>query len=347
MKNLIKTLIPVVAILTVVTFVILVMGDNPFNVFQSIIWGAFGSATSIGYTLFYSTPLVFTGLSVVVALRAGLFNIGAEGQLYIGSLSLVAYALMFKDQAGAVAILGAVVAALLGGALWGSLVGLLKAFRGSHEVVVSIMLNFVSYALCGYFILNQFKNPFSQNPETSEVEAAFRISNWEAIFPHAPVNNAALLAVFCVGLVWWLLYRSQWGFDVRFVGESPEAARRAGLPVRMRLLQVMAVSGALAGLVGVNEILGFSHKMKDQFSPGYGFMGIAVALLARGEPLRVIPAALLFGMLQKGSLDLEIDSQKMTRDLAYVIQGVVMIAVAAQPYLSKKLEKRWELWTRN
>jgi ABC-type uncharacterized transport system permease subunit len=306
----------------------LAVGENPFGVMGTLIAGAVGSTTNIGYTLFYATPLIFTGLSVAVAFHAGLFNIGAEGQLYMGALALGAFGMLCPNIPLA-PFLGIVVA-MLGGAFWGSIAGFLKAYRGSHEVIVTIMLNFISYAICGFFILHVLKNPVSQNPETAEIGKGFYLRGLGSLSNTSPVNFGFVIALITAFIIWFLLFKTTWGFKVRLTGTNPSTALRAGVRVNRRMLQAMALSGGLAGLVAVNEIMGFAHKFRDQFSAGYGFMGIAVALLGRNRPLGIVIAALLFGALQKGSLDLEFDTERITRDLAGVMEALIILFVASQ-----------------
>jgi general nucleoside transport system permease protein len=315
-----------------------VLGENPFYVLKVLIVGAFGSLTNIGYTLFYTTPLIFTGLSVALAFHGGLFNIGAEGQLYMGALFLAAVGILAPDLPPGVAPVVGIGAALLGGGIWGSLAGWLKSYRGSHEVIVTIMLNFISYSICGFAIMNIFKNPNSQNPETYPIGAAYHLGGFGEISTSSPLNLSFILACLAALAVWILLFKTKWGYELRLTGHRPETARRAGIPVRLRLMQAMCLSGALAGLVGVNEIMGFSHKFRDQFSAGYGFIGIAVALLGRNRPAGVLGAALLFGALQKGSLDLELDTEKITRDMAGVMQAFIILFVASESYWVKLYE---------
>ena len=225
-----------------------------------------------------------------------------------------------------------ILAAFVGGALWGSIAGFLKAYRGSHEVIVTIMLNFISYALVGFCILHIFKNPLSQNPESAEIGSSYFIPGLGKISELAPVNSAFLLAILTAFLVWILLFKTSWGFELRLVGSKPETAKRAGIRINRRIIQAMCLSGGLAGLVAVNEIMGSSHKFRDQFSNGYGFMGIAVALLGRNRPFGIVVAALVFGALQKGSLELEIDTEKITRDLAGVMEGLIILFVASESF---------------
>lgn len=303
-------------------------GESPWLVLKTLFLGSLGSVSALSYTLFFATPLIFTGLSVALAARAGLFNIGAEGQLYVGTLFLTLVGIYFPNNF--LSPIWGIVAALVGGAFWGSLAGSLKAYRKSHEVVVTIMLNFIALAVCGYFIHYVIKNLNSANPESSEIGSHFQVDHLIPTTFFYPANVAFLIAVIFALVVHFLLMKTNWGYEVRLLGASPKTALYSGIDVKKRMVEVMAVSGALAGLVGVNEVMGFSHKFKDQFSPGYGFMGIAVALLAGNRPLGVIVSALVFGMIQKGSLELEFESEKITRDISSAMLGVIILAISTE-----------------
>lgn len=335
MKKLLGSFAAIAAGLAVSLLVAMFVGENPFKVLGVLFYSSFGSWDNFCYTLFYSTPLIFTGLSVAIAFQAGLFNIGAEGQLYIGSLLLTWGAL--SAPLAPIPKIFAIILALLGGGLWGSLAGWLKAKRGAHEVIVTIMLNFISYAFCSFMILGKLKTSTNQNPETSELSSNYFLHRFSE---STPLNTSIFLAIVCVAIVWFLLFKTHWGFEVRMIGSSPETARRSGVVISKRIIQAMFLSGAMASLVGVNEVLGNAHKLRDQFSPGYGFVGIAVALLARNKPFAIIASAILFGALSKGSLDLELDTEKITRDMALMIQGLIILFVASQNFWSKSFLKR-------
>ncbi len=323
----------ILACLVIAAFI----GENPLHILEILFTGAFGSMANIGYTLFYTTPLIFTGLSVAIAFHCGLFNIGAEGQLYMGALLLTIVGILVPDYPIISPVIG-ICMAFLGGALWGGLAGWLKAYRGSHEVIVTIMLNFIAYSICGFVIMNVFKNTETQNPETHQIGSHYLISGIGELSLSSPVNSAFFIALIVALLVWIVLFKTQWGFELRLSGSAPETAKRAGINVKRRIFEAMFLSGGLAGLVAVNEIMGFSHKFKDQFSIGYGFTGIAVALLGRNRPLGIVAAALLFGAIQKGSLELEIDTEKITRDLSGVMLAFIILFVASEKYLRSKFK---------
>jgi ABC-type uncharacterized transport system permease subunit len=303
-------------------------GENPLNVGRILFLSAFGSQYDVGMTLAAATPLVFTGLSVSLAFQAGLFNIGAEGQLAVGALAATLFALAFPSLPWPFAPLGAACAGFVGGAFWGFVPGWLLAKRGSHEVISTIMMNFIAAGIASYVVLYHVANPETSNPETRYVAESYRLSPLSA-FPDTPASVAVFLALAAIPLVWVFLSKTPTGFDLRTLGASEAAALQSGArPARAKIL-ALTLAGGLAGLVAVPEILGSAHRFRLGFSPDYGFMGIAVALLGRGHPLAVLPSALLFGALQKGTADLDFQTERVSRDIAAIIQAFVIAAVAA------------------
>jgi general nucleoside transport system permease protein len=306
-----------------------IAGENPWHVFLILCQGAFGSGYDFGMTLFYATPLIFTGLSVAVAFQAGLFNIGAEGQLTLGALAAAAVGAVWPNLWSPLAPVLAGLAAFLGGTMWGAIPGWLRARRGSHEVINTIMLNFVAAGLASYVALYLIKNPDSQNPETRPVGAGYLIHQF-GVFGGAPVSLALPLALVAALLVWVLLRRTVLGFEIRAVGQSESAARAAGIdPGRIRII-AMCLAGGLAGMVGVGEVLGNAGKFRLGFSPEYGFIGIAVALLGRNQPGGIVAAALLFGALHKGATALDLETERVTQELSLVLQALILLSVSAE-----------------
>ncbi len=328
MKRVLQPFLAVALGLGVGLAVTWVAGESPWHVLRVLIKGAFGSRYDFGMTLFYATPLVFTGLSVAVAFQAGLFNIGAEGQLTLGALAAAAVGALWPGLSAPWAPLLAGLAALLIGAGWGAVPGWLRARRGSHEVINTIMLNFVAAAIASYVALYVLKNPDSQNPETRPIGADYLVHQF-GFFGGAPVSLASPLALAVALAFWALLERTVLGFELRAVGENEAAAHTAGIDAgRVRII-AMALAGGLAGLVGVAEVLGNAGKFKVGFSPDYGFMGIAVALLGGNRPGGILAAALLFGALHKGTADLDLETEHVTRELSLVLQALVILTVSA------------------
>ena len=305
-----------------------IAGEDPWNVLQILIQSAFGSKYDFGMTLFYATPLIFTGLSVSFAFHAGLFNIGAEGQLAFGALAAAALGIWFPEIPAPWAPLLAGMAAAFAGGVWGAIPGWLRAKRGSHEVINTIMLNFIAAGLTSWITLYILKDPETQNPETAMVPKNFLVQQL-TYFDQAPVSTALFLALLAAVLVWFFLWKTVLGYEIRAVGQSETAARAAGINAGKVRIIAMCVAGALAGLVGVSEVLGNAERFRIGFSPGYGFIGIAVALLGRNKPSGIVAAALLFGALHKGTSDLDLETENVTRDLSLILQALVILCVSA------------------
>ena len=307
-----------------------ILGENPVNVLNLLVQGAVGTATARGYSLFYATPLILTGLSVAWALRAGLFNIGAEGQMTIGGTAMAAAGILASGLPGFVALPLALTAAFAAGGLWAALAGWIKAKRGCHEVLSTILLNFIAYGISSFVIVQALRDPASQGPETAQVGDTFRIGVIPWIGGASPLNWSLALAVAAAALFGFVFARTRFGFVQRLCGGAPETARRAGHRLDREIVKAMFLSGGLAGLAGAGTVLGFAGRAREGFAGGAGFVGIAVALLGGGSAVGIVAASLLFGMLAKGSLNLEIDADYITRDLAIVIQALVVLAIACQ-----------------
>ncbi len=328
MKRLLQPLLSVLLGLALGLGVTALAGENPWTVLKILASGAFGTGYDFGMTLFYATPLVFTGLSVAVAFHAGLFNIGAEGQLTMGALAAAATGAILFRVASPWAPLLAGVAAVLAGTLWGAIPGWLRARRGSHEVINTIMLNFIAAGLANYVTLYLLKNPESQNPETRAVGDGYLLAPFSWL-GGAPVGWATPLALVTAAGVGVLLWRTSLGFEIRAVGQNEAAARAAGIATGRVQLLAFALAGGLAGLVGVAEVLGNVGRFRVGFSPEYGFLGIAVALLGRNRPGGILAAALLFGALHKGATSLDMETEHVTRELSLVFQALIILSVSA------------------
>jgi len=304
------------------------LGDSPVLVLKTLVKSAVGTREDLGMTLFYATPLIFTGLSVAIAFQAGLFNIGAEGQLMWGAMAAAIVGILGKNVPGGFAPVLAGIAAMVAGGIWGFIPGWLRARRGSHEVINTIMMNFIAIGITSYLTLYQFKTEENQIPETASVASQFMFTKW-TWFGDTPLNAAFILALLTAIVVYFLLWRTTLGYEIRAVGDNEEASRTVGIDSgRIRII-AMSLAGAVAGLVGVNEILGASGKFRMGFSPEYGFIGIAVALLGRNRPLGVVAAALLFGALHKGAGALDMETEKVTRDFSQILQALIILAVSA------------------
>jgi simple sugar transport system permease protein len=315
------------------------LGDSPLLVLKTLVRSAVGSREDLAMTLFYATPLIFTGLSVAVAFQAGLFNIGAEGQLTLGAMAAAAVGVTMTGLSPGLAPVVAALAAILAGALWGFIPGWLRARRGSHEVIITIMMNFVATGLTSYLTLYWFKTTENQNPETAMVAPQFLFGKW-TWFGDAPLNLAFPIALLTAAFVWILLWRTTLGYEIRAVGDNEEASRTVGIDSgRVRMI-AMALAGGIAGMVGINEILGGAGKFRMGFSPEYGFIGIAVALLGRNRPLGVVFSAILFGALHKGTAALDMETEKVTRDFSQILQALIILTVSATAFWERALRRK-------
>lgn len=336
LRQLLFPLIAVVAAFIVGGILILLIGDNPIEAYRLLLGSALSWPDGIGYTLFYATPLIFTGLAVLVAFRCGLLNIGAEGQLYIAAFATAWVGITFANLTAWILLPLCFLAAILAGGVWGAIPGVLKARFGSHEVINTIMLNFVAVALCSYFTQYHYKTPGDPIMETTVIGPGAHIARLGKFVPglpeRIPVNVAFLLALLCCVLVYLFLWRTKWGYELRATGTNPTAAEYGGISIRKQIIVAMTISGSLAGMVGINEVLGYRYRYYDGFSDNYGFTGIAVALLGRNHPVGVVVAALLFAVLQRGGIHVDGFSEHVTKDIVQVLQGTIILFVAAEAF---------------
>jgi general nucleoside transport system permease protein len=272
--------------------------------------------------LYRATPLLFTGLSVAFAFRAGLFNIGAEGQMAVGALAM-AWAGAILDWPPVLGVIVALGAGAVGGGIWGAIPGFLKAKTGSHEVIVTLLLNFVAFALVNYALVQGLALPETvRTAEIAEGARLVRLESWAPVFRGSPVSLSLFIAVALALLLQLWLRRSSAGFSLQVLGEGLPIARYAGLSVERGVAFAMIGSGALAGLAGCAFVLGFKHYFEEGLTSGAGFLGIGVALLARNRPLWIIPSALFFGMLSFGGF---VMNRLVPRELIDVLQAVILL----------------------
>ena len=327
--------------LVVAGIVVALIGQNPAEVLRLLVQGAFGSARGISYTLYYATTFIFTGLAVAVAAHGGLFNIGAEGQATLGGLGVGLFALWFGDIfPGAVMIPLMILAAAAFGAAWAAVPAYLQAYRGSHIVITTIMFNFLAYTLLVYLLVNVLKAPgqmaveseafapAAQLPTISEVLAPLGVE-----WPSSPLNLSFVLALVAAALVYVYLWRTRAGYRLRTVGSNVGAAEYAGIRPAHQMMIAMAISGALAGLVGVNEIAGVSRRLLLDFVGGAGFTGIAVAIMGRNHPVGILLASLLFGALFQGGAEVTFEMPGVTRDMVVTLQGFIILFSGAMAYV--------------
>jgi simple sugar transport system permease protein len=349
-------LVAVLAAFVIGGLIVVLIGDNPFTTIWLLLANSFGSVKDFCYMLFYATPLIFTGLAVMVAFRCGLLNIGAEGQLYVASFACAWVGIKFggtvvnvfgKDENWSWASLPSfaliplcILAAVLVGGLWAAIPGILKARFGSHEVINTIMLNFIGISLVSYFTQYHFKIPGDPILETAPIGKAAAIPQLNEYFTFipkdVPLNMAFIIAILMCILVYIFLWRTKWGYELRAVGQNPSAAEYGGISPKRQIVTAMAISGGLAGMVAISEVLGYRHNYYDGFSAEWGFLGIAVALLGRNHPLGVFFAAIFFAVLQRGGIFVDAFTPYVSKEIVEVLQAVVILFVASLQKYSNK-----------
>jgi len=278
-----------------------------------------------------ATPYVFAGLAVALGFRCGLFNIGAEGQYFIGGLTSVFVGYSLKGLPGFVHLPLALGAGMAGGAFWAAIVGFLKAKTGAHEVINTIMFNYIAYQLADYLLQvgGPMARPGDSRPISPEIEPSAYLPQFFPDNPSINLNMGLFLALAAVVVVYWLLFKTTLGFEIRAVGANPRAARTAGIGVARNFVLAMALSGALAGMAGAHDILGVIHYMPNAFFSGYGFDSIALALLGKSHPVGVLLSALLFGFLRAGAQRMQAPPASVPIDIISVLQGLIIIFIAA------------------
>ena len=329
-----------VALLAAGAMVALV-GQNPLEVIRVLIHGAFGTERGLSYTLYYTTTFIFTGLAVSVAFHGGLFNIGGEGQAILGGLGTGLVALWLSGTLPAWVMLPLMVlAGALFGMVWAVVPAYLQAYRGSHIVITTIMFNFLASSLLVYLLVNHFKVPGSMAVETAAFAPSAKLPSmvdFMALFgvewPASPLNTSLFLALLACVAVYLLLWRTRAGYDLRATGASASAAAYAGINPKHQVMVAMAVSGALAGMVGMNEIAGVTGRLMLEYVSGAGFTGIAVALMGRNHPLGIVVSSLLFGALFQGGAEVAFDVPGFSRDMVVMLQGFVVLFSGAMTYV--------------
>ncbi len=296
----------------------------PVRAYASLLSGAFGSERAIVNTLVNATPLILAGFAVGIGFKAGLFNIGAQGQYLIGALAATAMALALNDASPAVAITASVLAGMAGGLLYGMIPGLLKAFTGAHEVVVTIMLNYIAILIVSWVVNNPLLGEDVSYQRTDDIVAA-RLPMILGDTGHLGI----LFAVIAVPIVWWFLFRSTIGFEVRTTGANSEAARYAGMNPRWLIVFTMSLCGLFAGLAGGVVILGQTGYLPASYAPTIGFEAIAVALLGRAHPVGILLSGLLFGAMRAGGLAMQ-SQLGIPFQFVLVLQAIILFFLTAE-----------------
>ncbi|SJZ31551.1 ABC transporter permease [Selenihalanaerobacter shriftii] len=331
----IELLIPVLAIIfsfIIGAVIVLAFGYDPVATYSALLQGAFGNLNRFADTLLSATPLILTGLSVAFAFRCGIFNIGGEGQLLVGGIA-AAWVGTFKGLPLILHLPLAITAAVVAGALWIAVPAVLKAFLGVHEVITTIMMNYISYALVAYISLKVLANPGQiKTPPIESSAYLWRFSNILNIRSY--LNLGFIIVLIVLLFIYYLLWKTTIGYEIRAVGINPDAAEYGGISAPKNIVLAMLISGGLAGLGGAERALGLYHYYIQGFSPGYGFTGIAVALLGRNHPAGILLAGILFGALANGRTFMNM-SAGVPIDLVTIIQSIIIFFVAADAFFRK------------
>ncbi|MFQ5914520.1 MAG: ABC transporter permease [Nitrospinota bacterium] len=327
-------LLPVAAVLAafVVAGVLLALtGVNPLKAYGYLLFHAFSDRNSFAEILVRTSPLLLTGLGISVAFQCGMWNIGAEGQLYVGAVVTTGLGISLIHLPPAVLLPLIVLASVVGGGLYGALPGWLKVRFGANEIIVTIMLNYVAILGSSYLLSNPWKEPSGLVPRSANIVSAAQLPR---LIEGTRMHAGILLALAATAVMFVLLRKTVLGYRLRVVGRNPNAARYGGIPVGRTLILGMAISGGLAGLAGMGEISGIHHNLLDEFSPGYGFTGIVVALLGNLHPLGVLMAAVLFAALQVGAESMQ-RTFRIATSLVWILQGLVVLFALGSRFLSR------------
>lgn len=331
LRELAVPLISVAIAVVIGSLIMIASGFDPLAAYAAMVKGAFGGGRQIGETLLRATPLIFTGLAVAYGFRAGLFNIGAEGQLFMGGLSAAWLGIVLAGLPQPLNILIMVVAGAAVGAAWAFIPALLKAKVGAHEVITTMMFTYIGRYLVSWLVTGPLKAE-GQIPQTDRLPVESTLPRLHEIFPFLADSRAHfgfVLAVLLALLMWWILKYTPLGYEARAVGLNPWASETGGISVAATTVKALCISGALAGLAGVTEVMGVHFRLFDQFSSGFGFTGIAVALLAKNNPIGVIAAAILFGALSAGGGTMQLEAD-VPQKVILIIQALIIFLVAAE-----------------
>lgn len=333
-----------------------ISGYDPIAAYSALFQGSFGTPKAFGDTLLKSTPLILAGLGLAYGFRANLFNIGAEGQLFMGGLAAGWLGLVLAGQPWYVALPLLLLAAMLAGAAWAFIPAILKARIGAHEVITTMMFTYIARYFVSYLVIGPLKSP-GQIPQTGLLPPEAQLPRIQSLFSDATLqampflkmgraHMGILVALVAAVIVWWVLKYTTLGYENRAVGYNPWAAETGGISVQWTTVKALCISGSLAGLAGAVEVMGVHHRLFDQFSSGFGFTGIAVALLAKNHPIAVIPAALLFGALSAGAGTMQLMAD-VPQKIILIVQALVIFFVAAEGIFAYFVKQRQKEATSN
>jgi simple sugar transport system permease protein len=336
------TLVPLASVLLALLLgmvILLIARRNPITAYAALFKGAFGSMSFIGDTLSRATPIIFTGLAVAFAFRCGLFNIGVEGQLIVGALASACVGYYVKGLPTIIHLPLSILAGAAAGALWSAVPGILKAWKGVHEVINTIMMNYIAYAFSAYAVEALRPGVAPKTPKILDSAILAPFAKFIPAFKGSSVNMGFILALAACGIIYLVLGKTVLGYEVRAVGFNPFAAEDGGIKVRRNIIYAMVISGALAGLGGAERVLGYHYSFISGLSPGYGFDGIAVALLANNNPLGIILSGIIFGALSSGGLYMDM-SANVSSDIVIIIQALIIFFMAANEIAKRFMFRR-------
>ena len=336
LQQVVVSFLAVVAALALGMLLIRLIGFDPIKAFSAMLQGAFGSTSSFGETIVKMSPLIFTGMSYAIASRCGLTNLGMEGQLYMGALAATAVGIYATGLPTAIHLPLTILAGFVGGGIWGLIAGALKVRFGASEIITTVMLNTIAINFIDFMVNGPMIEPPGINCQTLPVQPTAQLPN---LIPETRAHWGFIMALLFVFLFWLFLWRSKKGYEVRVSGLNMNAAQYSGINTNNNILLVMFLAGGLAGLAGANEILGVQIRMIPTISPGYGFDGIAVALIGNNSPIGIIIGALLFGAFRAGGNRMQIKA-KVPNAIVSVIQALVIIAVVASQMLLEKWNEK-------
>jgi simple sugar transport system permease protein len=339
LRNSTPQIIAIIAAFLIGAIILFATGHSPLEAYGAMLFGAFGDIYGIGQTLTQATPILFTALAFLLAFKGGLFNLGAEGQLIIGGFFAAVVGISFSGLPIFIHLPFAVLAGAFGGALWGLIPAILKAKLGAHEVITTMMSSYVALYLTSYFVNYPLKAP-GWISQTVPIQPSAELPR---ILPVTQLSGAFLLSIATAAATAYLLYRTTIGYEIRALGLNQAAAQNAGINTKKGIILAMVLSGAIAGLGGAGEILGVHRRFIDGFSPGYGWDGLAVALIGGLNPIGSIIAAILFGAIRSGGINMNV-SKGVPLDLITVLQALVVLFVAAPKiigYIKKRGSFKW------
>src|SRR5665648_15556 len=321
------SILAVLCALLIGAVIILAIGENPLQAYAAMFQGAFGDPSSWAETLQRATPYIFGGLAFLIAARAGLFNIGIEGQMYVGAIAAAIVGFSLHHIPSFLHVTLALIAAAFAGYVWSIVPALLKVKSGVHEVISTIMLNYVAYALTAYLTVRVFHEPGAV-AQTYKVDSSAILP---ALMSPNKLNAGFLLALLLAIAIYVFLFHTPWGYNLRVTGINPSAGLYAGIKSTRVVVWAMLMSGAIGGLMGAERTLGIYGRFINSFSPGYGFTAIAVALLGQNHPLGIIPAAILFGALENGASAMSFQVN-VPRELGLILEALIIVFIAAEHF---------------